>query len=148
MNKQNYYVDGNTVRKVPSGQHKQCVQKKKQNKKRRRARARRQNYMSLYYMMFLSGCVIVMCLTALASVYLQADITYLDGRISSTSRQLHNLRQENDEKEQRLAISVDLNDVKVKAEGLGMTEPAEEQIIWYTTDDRNYINQYEEILPY
>ena len=49
------------------------------------------------------------------------------------------------EKEQKLTSGIDLNEIKQKAQELGMKPADETQIVYYEIEHKNYMNQYEDV---
>ena len=66
--------------------------------------------------------------------------------VANLESQIANLRADNDAKYKELTTSVDLEYVKdVAMNQLGMTYATEEQVIYYSIDNENYMDQYSNI---
>ena len=150
----NYYINGNTVRELdtpvrPQRKSREEIERSQRRKSRRNAARRNRQRamgMSRSYVSFLTVCVIIVALSSAALVSLQAQVTARMNRIAALQSQLGDLRADNDAKYKNMMTSVDLNyisDVAVKE--LGMTYPREDQIVYYTVETRNYMDQYFDI---
>ncbi len=155
MSNKNYYINGNTVRELeaaPARRPKPDPREREESlrHKRRRNAARRNRqralYMSRGYVFFLSVCVSVIAVFAAAYVKLQADVTQNMKTISSLESQISDLKADNDANYKRITTSVDLNEIKdIAINQLGMTYATEDQIIYYTVENSNYMDQYSDI---
>jgi cell division protein FtsL len=155
MGNRNYYINGNTVRELgaaPARKPQQNPQEaEEQKRRRRRQNAARRNreralYMSRGYVAFLTLCVAVSAFFAVTYVKLQADVTHRMKTISALESQITDLRADNDANYKRITTSVDLNEVKdIAMNRLGMTYATEEQIIYYSVENSNYMDQYSDI---
>jgi cell division protein FtsL len=155
MESRNYYINGNTVRELetsPARRPKQDPREaEEQKRRRRRQHAARRNreralYMSRGYVTFLTLCVAISAFFAVTYVKLQADVTQRMKTISSLESQITDLRADNDANYKRITTSVDLNEIKDTAMNqLGMTYATEDQIIYYSVENSNYMDQYSDI---
>jgi hypothetical protein len=60
--------------------------------------------------------------------------------------QITDLRADNDAHYKRITTSVDLNEIKdIAMNQLGMTYASEDQIIYYSVENSNYMDQYSDI---
>ena len=139
----NYYVNGNTVRELdtpvrPQRRSREEIEQVQHRKSRRNAaRRNRQRAMEMSpgYVMFLTAGVLVIAMAAVSFVNLQSQIT-------SHMRNIANL----DARYKRVTTSVDLNHVKdVAINKLGMDYPKEDQVVYYTIENSNYMDQYSDI---
>ena len=139
----NYYVNGNTVRELdtpvrPQRRSREEIEQVQHRKSRRNAaRRNRQRAMEMSpgYVMFLTAGVLVIAMAAVSFVNLQSQIT-------SRMRNIANL----DARYKRVTTSVDLNHVKdVAINKLGMDYPKEDQVVYYTIENSNYMDQYSDI---
>ena len=154
MNKK-YYVNGNTARQLNA----QPVRKERIDrtkieeerlKKSRRDAARRNReramYMSPTRVMFLSACVGLSVFAAVSLVQIQAQTTQRMKHIASLESQLTDLRADNDAKYKEIVTSVDLNYIKdVAINELGMTYASEEQVVYFSIENENFMDQYNDI---
>lgn len=150
-----YYVNGNAVRRIEAEPlPKEPVRRQEAEeeiKRRRRRNAVRRNReralsMSRGYVAFLSFCVLVSAFSAGCYVMLQAQVTRQLRSISMMESRVADLKAENDEKYKRIVTSVDLDYIKdVAMNQLGMDYAREDQIIYYTVENNDYMNQYSDI---
>ncbi|MGN0141934.1 MAG: hypothetical protein ACI4AD_06870 [Roseburia sp.] len=151
-----YYVDGNTVRRAEAApdyrrQREERLNEEREAKERRRRRNLRRNQeralrMSRSYLVFLTMAVMVFGAFAGTYIKLQSDVTDRMNAISSLESQIADLKADNDEAYKRLNTSVDLESVKNTAlNELGMCYARESQIVYYTVEDDDYMNQYGDI---
>lgn len=151
-----FYVEGNAVRKMEAmpdyrQERKRRQEREQEEELRRRQRAARRNCerelrMSRSYVAFLTMAVFVFGIFTGTYVKIQSDVTARMKAISSLESQIADLRAENDEAYKRINTTVDLEHIKdVAINELGMFYAAEEQIIYYTVENDDYMNQYGEI---
>ena len=151
----NYYVDGNTVRRMEAvpdyrRERREREEREREEQLRRRKRQVRRNQerqlrMSKSYVIFLTMAVIF---GVFAGTYIkiQSDMTARMNTISNLESQIADLKADNDEAYKRIRMSVDLDSVREKAlNELGMSYAKESQIIYYTVDNDDFMNQYSEI---
>lgn len=90
--------------------------------------------------------VVVFGIFAGTYIKIQSDITSRMKSIASLESQIADLKADNDEAYKRISTSVDLDYVKdVAINELGMFYATEEQIVYYTVDKDDYMNQYSDI---
>ena len=150
----NYYVNGNTVRELEAPVRRDPRTRREMEEVRRRknrrnaARRNRQRAMEMNrgYVVFLTGCVLVTALTAVLFVQMQSQMTNHMRSVASLESQVVNLRAENDARYKEITTSVDLNHVKdVAINELGMTYPKEKQVVYYSIENNNFMDQYRDI---
>lgn len=150
----NYYVGGNTVRELEAPVRKpresaEEIERRKREQRRRRAAERNRSRalgMSRGYVIFLTLGVLAMAYACVMWVQLQSDVTTHMRNIASLQSQVNSLRADNDEKYKRITTSVDLNKVKEKAiNELGMSYPTQEQVVYFTIENSNFMDQYSDI---
>ena len=150
----NYYVNGNTVRELEAPVRRDPRTRREMEEVRRRknrrnaARRNRQRAMEVNrgYVVFLTGCVLVTALTAVLFVQMQSQMTNHMRSVASLESQVVNLRADNDARYKEITTSVDLNHVKdVAINELGMTYPKEKQVVYYSIENNNFMDQYRDI---
>ena len=153
MNK-NYYVYGNTVRELEQPVRRERRSREEietaRRKKNRRNAARRNRErvlrMNKGYVVFLSLCVLLSAFAAVSLIQMQSQMSQRMKNVANLESQIANLRADNDAKYKELTTSVDLEYVKAVAMNqLGMTYATEEQVIYYSIDNENYMDQYSNI---
>jgi cell division protein FtsL len=102
--------------------------------------------MSKGYVAFLTLCVAVSAVFAVTYVKLQSDVSHRMKTIAALESQITDLKADNDANYKRITTSVDLNEVKdIAMNQLGMTYATEDQIIYYSVENSNYMDQYSDI---
>ena len=153
--KQTYYVNGSTVRKInaePARRERidRTKIEEQQQKKRRRNAARRNReralHMSRGYVAFLTLCVGVIAFAAVALVQIQSQVTQRMEHIATLESQITDLKADNDARYKEIVTSVDLDYIKeVAINDLGMQYAAEDQIVYYSVENDNFMDQYSDI---
>lgn len=149
--RQNYYVDGNAVRRLEEEPQERIRrrQEEEQKKQRHRYAARRNQeralYLNLGYVIFCSLAVLLTCGVCVAYIYLQSDVTGRTKSISRLESRISELRASNDEILKRIEMSVDLNEIGRQAMLFGMKYPEEGQIFSYTVKDDDFMDQFSDV---
>ena len=153
--KKTYYVNGSTVRQLEAQPiRRERIDRTKiqeeQQKKRRRNAARRNReralHMSRSYVAFLTLCVGVVAFAAVALVQIQSQVTQRMEHIAALESQITDLKADNDARYKEIVTSVDLDYIKdVAMNQLGMQYATEEQIIYYSVENNNFMDQYSDI---
>lgn len=152
-NEVEFYFEGNAVRKMEAmpdyrQERKRREEREQQEELRRRQRAAYRNRerelrMSRSYVAFLTMAVMVFGIFTGTYVKIQSDVTSRMNTIASLESQIADLRAENDEAFKRINTTVDLDQIKDTAiNEFGMFYATEEQIIYYTVENDDYMNQY------
>lgn len=153
------YVYGNTVRNMqaapdyaperqPQRRPERTPEQERELRQRKAAAKRNQQramVMNGRYVLFLSAVTLVCAIVAGLFVMMQADVTANMRNIASLEAQISELKVANDATEKRLATTVNLDEIKAEALALGMTYPAEGQIVEYSVENADYMNQYSAI---
>ena len=153
------YVDGNTVRRLESlpdyrtqrEEERRREEKRRQEIQRRNKQLARRNsqramQMSRGYVFFLSFAALVTALVAVAYIQVQSDVSSHLKSISAVESQVANLKADNDATLKRINTTVNLANVKdVAMNQLGMVYAGKDQIVYYSVDDDDYMNQYGDI---
>ena len=153
--KKTYYVNGSTVRQLEAQPvRRERIDRTKiqdeQKKKRRRNAARRNReralHMSKGYVAFLTLCVGVVAFAAVALVQIQSQVTQRMEHIAALESQITDLKADNDARYKEIVTSVDLDYIKdVAMNQLGMQYATEDQIIYYSVENNNFMDQYSDI---
>ena len=154
MNK-TYYVNGSTVRQIDAQPvrreriDRRKIEEERRRKNRRNAARRnreRAMYMSPARVMFLSVCVGISAFAAVSLIQIQSQITQRMKHIASLESQLTDLKADNDAKYKEIVTSVDLDYIKeVAINELGMTYAKEDQIVYFSVENNNFMDQYSDI---
>jgi len=160
MKQTTYYTEGNTVRQMSAmpasmpdyrEERRRKEQEEREAELRRKKRIARKNQekalrTSRRYVVFLTMVALIFAGYAGLYIKIQSDITGRMKTISRLESQISDLKAENDEAYKRISTAVDLDVVKEKAiSELGMFYATEEQIVYYTVENDDYMNQYIEI---
>lgn len=119
--------------------------------KNRRKNAARRNQMrelslSRGYVTFLTFAGIITATISASYVKLQSDMTAHMKNISILESQLEDVRADNAAAEKRLSTAGDLRYIKeVAVSQMGMGYAKEDQVVYYTVDQADYMNQYADI---
>ena len=153
--KKTYYVNGSTVRQLEAQPvRRERIDRSKileeQKKKRRRNAARRNReralHMSRGYVAFLTLCVGVVAFAAVSLVQIQSQVTQRMEHIAALESQITDLKADNDARYKEIVTSVDLDYIKdVAMNQLRMQYATEEQIIYYSVENNNFMDQYSDI---
>lgn len=146
------YIEGNTVRRMeaaPDYRRKREEQREAERRRQRNIARRNQQrlaHMNRGYVAFLSMAVVLTVIVCAMYIRLQSDVTNSLATISTIESQLAELRADNDATEKRIEASVDLAQVKdIAMNQLGMVYAGQDQIVHYSVDKEDYMNQYEDI---
>ena len=153
--KKTYYVNGSTVRQLEAQPvRRERIDRTKiqeeQKKKRRRNAAKRNReralHMSRGYVAFLTLCVGVVAIAAVSLVQIQSQVTQRMEHIAALESQITDLKADNDARYKEIVTSVDLDYIKdVAMNQLGMQYATEDQIIYYSVENNNFMDQYSDI---
>lgn len=152
------YIEGNTVRQMEAApdyrreiEHRRKEEAQREEQKRRNRNIARRNqarvaHMNLGYVFFLTLAVAVIGAASVMYINLQSDITGHLKTISSLESQITDVKSDNDAAEKRINSSVDIAAVKDAAMNqLGMIYASADQIVHYSVDKEDYMDQYEDI---
>ena len=140
-NRAAYQVDGNTVRRMEA-----MPDYRKERRDRQEREREEELRMSKSYVVFLTMAVTVFGIFCGAYIKLQSDVTARMKKIASLESQVTDLKADNDEAYKRINTAVDLDAIKEKAiNELGMFYATQDQIVYYSVDKTDYMNQYNEI---
>ena len=152
---QTYFVNGSTVRQMeaqPVRQPRTDRRKIEENQRRKRRRnAAKRNreralHMSKGYVTFLSACVVVVAFAAVSLIQIQSQVTQRMEHIAALESQITDLKADNDARYKEIVTSVDLDYIKdVAINELGMQYATESQIVYYTVENSNFMDQYSDI---
>lgn len=143
------YIQGNTVKKLETAPKRVPVRTREEElrlrEKQRSAKRNRQNalMMNKGYVIFLTAATIICAMVCGMYIHMQASMTMNMKQVSSLETQISELKTDNDAVEKRLDTTINLDQVKNKAQSdLGMSYPASGQIKYYSVDNSDYMNQY------
>lgn len=150
------YIYGNAVpdREIEIERRKQRVSRElaekraEEERKQRRVAAVRRNQarelsLGWGYVLLLTMLGILISFIAVEYIRLQTDVTVHLKRISQLESQLEEVRADNAAVQKRIDTATDLKHIKdVAMTEFQMNYAGEDQIIYYTVDNADYMNQY------
>lgn len=151
------YVYGNTVRvaapelepqKNPQRKPVRTPEQEQQLRQRKAAAKKNQQramVMNGKFVLFLAAATLVCAIFCGLFVMMQTDIITNMKNITTLETQISSLKIENDALEKRLDTTVNLEQIKTEALALGMTYPVEGQIVTYSVEEADYMNQFSAI---
>lgn len=149
--RQFYYTDGNTVRKtaIPVEQPKAPKEHKRQEERRSNRRTYRKAEgleMSLPYVTFLFAMVVMIVVSCVKYLDLNAQIADKNSRISTLQSQLDTLVTKNDAMDYEINGFIDVDYIiNTAKEELGMVIAGKEQVKFYDSTISEYMNQLNDI---
>ncbi len=153
----NYYVNGSTVRQMEAmpvrqpqkrPDRRQLEEQKRKKHRRNAARRNRERalYMSKGYVTFLTLCVAIVAISAVSLIQIQSQVTQRMEHIATLESQITDLKADNDARYKEIVTSVDLEYIKdVAINQLGMQYATEDQVIYYSVENNNFMDQYSDI---
>ena len=149
-----YYTEGNAARQMQAVPDYREERRRWEEEEEREAELRRKKKIARKnqekalranrrYVLFLSMCAIIFAVFAGVYIKIQSDITSRMKTISNLESKVTTLRAENDEYLKRMSTAVDLGAIKDTAiNEFGMFYATSEQIVYYTVNNDDYMNQY------
>ena len=102
--------------------------------------------MNRNYVAFLSVCVGLVAISSVSLIRMQSQFTQRKERIANLESQITDLKATNDAKYKDIITNVNLDYIKDAAVNeLGMSYAAENQLIYYSVDNDNFMDQYSDI---
>ncbi len=157
MSKTTYYINGNAVREIGQPQPQRRPQKTRRELEEARRRkkieemqqeetVKRAMVMNRAYVAFLTLCVIASAVAAFSLIRIRSNVTQQMKEVAALESRLEDTRADNDAKYKQITTSVDLNHIRdVAINQLGMKYASSDQIVYYTVDNSNYMDQYNDI---
>ncbi len=141
------YVYGNAVPKPEQTPVRRREDRPKKKVSRQVQRNRKKALcMNPGYVVFLSAAAILALIICVNYVKLQSRLTSYSKNIAGLQAELANMREENHTKYNAVMDSVNLEEIRDKAqEELGMVYASPEQVIEYQRPSADYVKQYENI---
>lgn len=143
----NTYIDGNVVRhiqEVPQRRPRQ-EQRNRTSVKTRRNREKAL-HITMPYVVFLTAAAVATVFLCVNYLKLQAAGTTYRNEIASLESDLSTARMANDNAYEDAMSSVNMEEIKnIAVNELGMEYANEGQVVFYSSQDGDYIRQYEEI---
>ena len=147
LKKTMYYVDGNTVRKAE-----EVLRPKRPEHhdtyidRRTKSNRQREHMLDGRAVVYMSLSLVLVALAASFYLYMRSTVSGEREKIASLEDEYIELQSSNDSIQKELDTSVDLNKIKKKAiNKLGMQYPKKNQIVYYSVESDDYMEQYENI---
>lgn len=143
----NYYVYGNVVTKPEYQPRRQYEDPERRRKNSRQVRKNRRHAhrMSPGYVMFISIAAVIALIICINYVQLQSSITKSSKTITAMQKELSELREENNTRYNAIMDSVNLEEIRERADQLGMVYATADQMVEYESPSTDYVKQYEVI---
>ena len=146
MNKTTYYINGNAVRELDEEAPVRRPQKSTREleeirrKKNRRTSARRNQERAL------SMNRAFVAFVSVSLIQIRSNVTQQMKEVAALESQINDMKADNDARYKQITTSVDLNAIKDAAiNRLGMKYASQDQIVYYSIDKNNYMDQYNDI---
>ena len=141
------YVYGNVAAKPafePKRQYEEPYREKRTSRQVRKNR-KKALHMSAGYVMFLTMAAVIALIVCINYVQLQARITSSSKNITAMQEELASLREENTTRYNAVMDTVNLDEVRKKADEMGMVYATAELIMGYESPSSDSVKQYESI---
>lgn len=141
------YVYGNVVTKPAYEPKKRYEEPKREKRTSSQVRKNRKKalHMSPGYVMFLTVAAVIALVICINYVQLQARITSSSKNITAMQEELAELREENNTRYNAVMDTVNLEEIRKKADKLGMVYATADQIMEYESPSSDSVKQYESI---
>lgn len=142
-----YYYNGNTVRKLkPEQQRRPQKQIKRVPQSRVRTHKRPRTSMSKGFLVLFAAAAAACVMICVYYLQLQAQVTAKNAEIKSLRTQVTELKTQNDSIDYELNGKIDVNAICKKAvKKLGMVPVSKNQIAHYNKTENEYVKQVENI---
>ncbi|MFV0464672.1 MAG: hypothetical protein ACK5ML_01255 [Lachnospiraceae bacterium] len=150
----NYYMTGtaaNQVELVPEERIRRQKEREEQHRKKINQRAAQRNQekakqMNFGYVFFCTIALSLTCLVCVTYIQLQSSIVSNLGAISAMESEISDLKADNDAAIKRIKSMQDLENVKTAATTeYGMQFASSDQIVYYSIDNDDYMDQISDI---
>ena len=162
MNKTTYYINGNAVRELDeaapvrrpqkSTRELEEIRRKKNRRKSARRNQERALSMNRAFVAFLTACVAASALVSVSLMWhvsliqIRSNVTQQMNEVAALESRINDMKADNDARYKQITTSVDLNAIKDAAiNRLGMKYASQDQIVYYSIDKNNYMDQYNDI---
>ncbi len=140
------YIYGNVVPKQDYRQQGYYAERP-EKKVSRQVRQNRDKalHMSSGYVMFLAAAAVLALVICVNYIQLQSRLTSTSKNITHMQQELVRLREENNTKYNAVMDSINLEDIRERAEEMGMVYADADQVVEYKSPSTDYVKQYENI---
>ena len=122
--------------------------RRKKNKKKNTARRNQERALSMNraFVAFLTACVAASALVSVSLIQIRSNVTQQMNEVAALESRINDMKADNDARYKQITTSVDLNAIKDAAiNRLGMKYASQDQIVYYSIDKNNYMDQYNDI---
>lgn len=141
------YIYGNVVPKQDFRSRKYYEKERPEKRVSRQVRKNRDKalHMSSGYVMFLAVAAVLALVICVNYIQLQSRLTSTSKNITHMQQELVRLREENNTKYNAVMDSINLEEIRERAEKMGMVYADENQVVEYKSPSTDYVKQYENI---
>ena len=102
--------------------------------------------MNRAFVAFLTACVAASAFVSVSLIQIRSNVTQQMKEVAALESQINDMKADNDARYKQITTSVDLNAIKDAAiKRLGMKYASQDQIVYYSVDKNNYMDQYSDI---
>ena len=102
--------------------------------------------MNRAFVAFLTACVAASALVSVSLIQIRSNVTQQMNEVAALESRINDMKADNDARYKQITTSVDLNAIKDAAiNRLGMKYASQDQIVYYSIDKNNYMDQYNDI---
>ncbi len=148
-NQREYYMQGNTARKLqvvpryPDEEEQVYIERPV---RRVRRKPKVQSGLDIFSLFILSAAIFITLYTCVGYLKVQSNITGMNSQIAVLESDLTKLQNENRNSLSQINTNLDLNYIyKVATNELGMVYPKNNQVITYDSNPSDYVRQYKDI---
>lgn len=136
------YTYGNVAIKAAPKFERKSVIREVEGKNVKRSR-RRSTGINAGYVVFMTAMLFIVGAVCMGYLNITSSITSDLTKIAGLEAEYNSLKAENDDYENRINGSIDLENIKKRAmNDLGMQYANDDQIVLYESDDTDYVRQY------
>ena len=102
--------------------------------------------MNRAFVAFLTACVAASAFVSVSLIQIRSNVTQQMNEVAALESRINDMKADNDARYKQITTSVDLNAIKDAAiNRLGMKYASQDQIVYYSIDKNNYMDQYNDI---
>lgn len=145
------YVEGNTVRKAAAMPRRVPREREERREKPRIDHQTRRNQqralqMSPGYLLFLSLAICVTVGVCALYIHVQSEYNQRMRHVAILESQILDLKTDNDAALKRIESSINMDEIQdIAMNEMGMVYPGQDQIVCFSVETKDYMNQYQDI---
>lgn len=102
--------------------------------------------MNRAFVTFLTACVLASAFVSVTVIQTRSNVTQQMKEVAALESRVADIKADNDVRYKKITTSTDLNAIKDAAiNRLGMKSATQDQIVYYSVDNNNYMDQYNDI---